>query len=179
MIAGSIARRYARALFDLAAERSSVEEWADGLVALQRAVDSSVELGDVLENPVYTKEQRRAIVAKLVAALRLPEEPANLLYLLADRNRLAHLRAIVEVFSRLADEKLGRVRARITSAVPLDAAAALRIADKLSAATHAQVLLDADVDPALVGGVVAQVGSLTFDGSLRTQLESLRQQLKQ
>jgi F-type H+-transporting ATPase subunit delta len=179
MIAGSIARRYARALFDLATERSTVERWADGLVALQRAVDSSVELGDVLENPVYTKDQRRSVVAKLVAALRLPEEPAHLLYLLADRNRLSHLRAIVETFSQLADAKLGRVRARLTSAVPLDAGAAQRIADRLSEATRAHVLIDSEVDPALLGGVVAQVGSLTFDGSVRTQLESLRRQLKQ
>jgi F-type H+-transporting ATPase subunit delta len=179
MIAGSIARRYARALFDLAAERGTFEAWSSGLVTLKQAVDGSPELRDVLENPVYTKEQRRAIVSKLVAALRLDDGPANLLYLLADRNRLSHLGGVVDTFARLADAKLGRVRARLTSAVPLDAGAAQRIAEKLSLATRAQVLVDADVDPSILGGVVAQVGSLTFDGSVRTQLEALRQQLKQ
>jgi F-type H+-transporting ATPase subunit delta len=179
MILGSIARRYARALFDLAVERGTVQDWADSLVTLRQAIDASDELRDVLENPVYTKEQRRAIVAKLAGALELPAEPANLLYLLADRNRLNHLGAVVDTFGRLADAKLGRVRARITSAVPLDAGSARQIADKLSRATKAEVLLDADVDPTLLGGVVARVGSLTYDGSVRTQLEDLRRQLKQ
>lgn len=179
MIVGSIARRYARALFDLANEQGKVEAWADALLSLQAAVDSSAELKDVLENPIYSREQRRSIVEKLVNALHLEREPASLIYLLGDRGRLEHLSAIVDTFGRLADAKLGRVRARITSAVPLDGAATARLADKLSSATRAQVLVQSDVDPALLGGVVATVGSTTFDGSLRTQLEELRRQLKQ
>ena len=179
MIVGTIARRYARALFDLAVEHGKVEAWADALVSLQQAVDSSPELRDVLENPVYTREQRRAIVEKLVTALKLEREPSSLVYLLGDRGRLEHLRPIVDTFTRFADQQLGRVRARITSAAPLDQGSAARIAERLSAATHAKVLVESDVDPSLLGGVVAQVGSLTYDGSLRTQLEELRRQLKQ
>ena len=179
MIVGSIARRYARALFDLALEQGQVESWSDALLSLKQAVDASAELRDVLENPVYTREQRRAIVGKLAAALRLDAAPANLLYLLGDRNRLSHLGPIVDVFGRLADQKLGRVRARLVSAVALDAASEARIAEKLATATRSKVLVHADVDPALLGGVVAQVGAFTFDGSLRTQLETLRRQLKQ
>jgi F-type H+-transporting ATPase subunit delta len=179
MIVGSIARRYARALFDLAVEQDKVQPWADTLVALKQVIEASDELRDVLENPIYTREQRRAIGTKLVAALRLEPEPANLIYLLGDRNRLSHLGGIVDTFVKLADAKLGRVRARLTSAVPLDAGSAERIAAKLSQATSARVLLDAEVDPALLGGVVAQVGAYTYDGSLRTQLEDLRRALKQ
>jgi F-type H+-transporting ATPase subunit delta len=179
MIVGSITRRYAKALFDLAVEAGKVEAWSESLLSLKRAVEASDELRDVLVNPVYTKDQRRAIGAKLVAALRLDPEPASLLYLLGDRNRLAYLGAIVETFGVLADEKLGRLRARVTSAVPLDLPNAQAIADKLARATNAQVILDRNVDPALLGGVVAQVGSLTFDGSIRTQLEALRTALKQ
>ena len=179
MIVGSIARRYARALFDLAVEQDRVEAWSDALASLQQAIDSSQELRDVLENPVYTRDQRRSIVEKLVHALRLERDPASLVYLLADRGRLEHLRAIVDTFGHLADEKLGRVRAHITSAVPLDGADAARIAERLSATTRAKVLVESDVDPALLGGVVARVGSITYDGSLRTQLDDLRRQLKQ
>jgi F-type H+-transporting ATPase subunit delta len=179
MIMGSIARRYAKALFGLAVESSHVEAWSDSLQALKVAVESSPDLVDVLSNPVYSREQRRAIVAKLAAALALDEEPANLLYLLGDRNRLSYLGAIVDTFRSLADSHLGRIRARVTSAVPLDAAVAQAIADRLSQTTQAKVLLDRAVDPALIGGVVAQVGSLVYDGSIRTQLEDLRRQLKQ
>jgi F-type H+-transporting ATPase subunit delta len=178
MIVGSIARRYAKALFGLAVEQGRVEAWSDALVALQGAVDSSPDLQDVLENPVYSKEQRRTVVAKLAAALHLDADPANLLALLGDRNRLGYLAAIVVTFRELSDAKLGRVRAKITSAVPLDDDAAAAMALRLSGASNAKVLLEQHVDPALLGGVVAQVGSLVFDGSVRAQLEDLRRQLK-
>lgn len=179
MIVGSIARRYAKALFDLAVEQGKVEAWAQSLGALQEAVEASPELRDVLVNPIYTREQRRAIGGKIAAALQLDAEPANLLYLLGDRNRLTYLGAVVDVFQDLADQQLGRLRARIVSAVPLDVPSAQAIADKLARATRSQVILDRSVDPDLLGGVVAEVGSLTYDGSVRSQLEELRRQLKQ
>jgi F-type H+-transporting ATPase subunit delta len=179
MIVGSITRRYAKALFELAVEQGKVEVWSEALQSLKRAVDASDELRDVLVNPMYAREQRRAIGQKLVVALKLDPEPANLVYLLGDRNRLAYLGAIVDEFGALADAKLGRLRAHVTSAVPLDPASAQAIADKLARATRAQVIVERDVDASLVGGVVAQVGSFTFDGSIRTQLEDLRRTLKQ
>jgi len=179
MIMGSIARRYAKALFSLAVEKGRVEPWSESLQSLKEGVEGSPDLRDVLSNPVYSREQRRAIVEKLAAALRLESEPAHLLFLLGDRNRLGYLGAIVDTFRSLADAHLGRVRAKVTSAVPLDTSAAKAIADRLSQATQATVLLDHEVDPAILGGVVAQVGSLVYDGSLRTQLEDLRRQLKQ
>jgi F-type H+-transporting ATPase subunit delta len=179
MIMGSIPRRYARALFSLAVEKGRVDAWANSLAALKQAVESSPDLRDVLSNPVYSKEQRRPIVEKLAAALSLEAEPASLLFLLGDRNRLVLLGAVVDTFRALADEHLGRLRARVTSAVKLDDVAAQAIADKLSQATKAKVLLDRVVDPAILGGVVAEVGSLVYDGSVRTQLEDLRKQLKQ
>ena len=178
MIMGSIARRYAKALFGLAVEAGRVEAWATSLLALQQTIDGSPDLQDVLSNPVYSKDQRRAIVEKLGAALSLDAEPRDLLFLLGDRNRLSYLSAIVTTFRDFADQHLGRVRATVTSAVQLDDAAAQAIADKLAQATKAQVLLDRVIDPAILGGVVAQVGSLVYDGSVRTQLEDLRQQLK-
>lgn len=179
MLMGSIARRYAKALFGLARDQGRVEAWAKSLEALRAAVDGSPDLREVLSNPVYSKEQRRLIVEKLATALSLDEQPTHLLFLLGARNRLAYLPGVVDVFRDLADEHLGRVRARVTSAVKLDDVAAQAIADKLSQATKAKVLLDRVVDPAILGGVVAQVGSLVYDGSVLAQLEDLRKQLKQ
>jgi F-type H+-transporting ATPase subunit delta len=178
MIMGSIARRYAKALFGLAVDADRVEAWATALLSLQQVIDGSADLQDVLSNPVYSKEQRRAIVEKLAAALSLEAAPRDLLFLLGDRNRLSYLPAIVTTFRDLADAHLGRLRAKVTSAVKLEDGQAQSIADKLSQATKMKVLLDRSVDPAILGGVVAQVGSLVYDGSVRTQLEDLRQQLK-
>jgi F-type H+-transporting ATPase subunit delta len=177
MVTGSIARRYAKALFSLALEGGRAEGWSDALLALKGAVMGSPELRDVLENPVHSKEQRRAVVGALAARLSLDPEPTSLLALLADRNRLVHLAALVDHFRDLADEHLGRIRAKVTTAVPLPEDAAQAIALRLAASARAKVLLDSAVDPDLLGGVVAQVGSLVYDGSLRTQLEALRRKL--
>ncbi len=178
MIMGSIARRYAKGLFSLAVDTGRVEAWSISLLSLKEAVEGSPDLRDVLSNPVYSKEQRRAIVEKLAAALSLDAEPRGLLLLLGDRNRLSYLSSVVDTFGDLADQHLGRLRAKVTSAVKLEEGAAQAMADKLSQATKAKVLLDRVVDPAILGGVVAQVGNLVYDGSVRTQLEDLRTQLK-
>lgn len=179
MITGSIARRYAKALFSLAVETGRVEAWNDALLALQKAVDAAPELRDVLQNPAYTRDQRRAVVASLAKALQLDEAPSSLLFLLGDRNRLGSLSAIVLAYRDLADRELGRVRARVTSAVALDDATVGALADRLAAATRKKVLVERVVDPAVLGGLVTQVESLVYDGSLRTQLEDLRKSLKQ
>lgn len=178
MISGSIARRYARALFSLAVEQDRIEPWSQALSAVRDAVRSSSELDDALTNPVYTRDQRRAVVGKLAQALGLDDEPRNLLNLLADRNRLPLLESVCETFGELADQKLGRVRARVISAVPLEPTEASRLAQKLAGTTQAEVIVDREVDPTILGGVVAQVGSMVYDGSLRTQLEQLRRALK-
>jgi len=179
MIVGSIARRYAKALFGLASEKGRIDEWSKGLEALRAAVAASAELRDVLANPVYGKEQRRAVAGDLARALELEEEPANLLYLLGDRNRLGYLTAVVDHFRDLADEKLGRVRAKVISAVALDEAAAQGLARRLAEAAQGEVIVERQVDPALLGGVVAQVGRFVYDGSVRAQLEELRRTLKE
>lgn len=179
MIPGSIARRYAKALFSLAVEKDRIEAWSDSLLALGKAVDASAELRDVLQNPAYTRETRAAVVGQLAKAIQLDADPAALLQLLGERNRLSGLSAIVTAFREFGDVELGRVRARVTSAVPLDDAAIAAIAQKLSASMQKKVLVERALDPALLGGVVTQVGSVVYDGSLRTQLEHLRSTLKQ
>jgi F-type H+-transporting ATPase subunit delta len=178
MIVGSIARRYAKALFGLAEEARKVDAWAEALVALRKAVDSSPELRTVLASPVYTREERLGLAARLARALGLDPEPTSLLALLAERNRLGYLGGIADFFGRLADEKFGRVRAKVTSAVALTDPEAQALAARLAAAAPGQVILERLVDPALLGGVVAQVGSFVYDGSLRSQLEELRRTLK-
>src|SRR5512138_3437620 len=116
MNTGSIARRYAKALFSLALEKGRVEPWSNSLQGLKAAVEGSPDLRDVLSNPIYSREQRRAIVEKLATALSLDAEPASLLFLLGARNRLAYLSGVVDTFRDYADQHLGRVRAKVTSA---------------------------------------------------------------
>ena len=178
MIVVAIARRYAKALFSLADEQGQVEQWSSGLDALGRALQSSPELRETLASPLFDKDQRRNVVAALARQLTLAETPTNFLLLLADRDRLAYLPAVIQTFRDLADARLGRSRAKVTSAVPLSAEETRRIAEQLARSQKGEVIVESSVDPALLGGVVAQVGSLVYDGSVRSQLEELRRAMK-
>jgi F-type H+-transporting ATPase subunit delta len=175
----SVARRYARALLELAAEDGSTDAVGTALQSVATAMDSSEELRDVFVNPTYTGAQRALVLDQLLAAVGDKAPPlANALKLLNERHRLAQLPTIARLYSDMADDRAGRLRGQVTSAVKLPKDELDRLAKTLEKITSRSVLLDAKVDPSVIGGVSAQVGSRVFDGTLRGQLEDLRRQLK-
>lgn len=178
MDSGSVARRYAKALFSLAIEGGRVEAWSESLSTLAGALQAAPDLAAIVGDPLHGRDERRAIAQRLVQAVKLDQDPANLLLLLADRGRLDRLPDVLRAFGELADQQLGRLRAKVTSAVGLDESAVDALAKRLSDLTRTTVLLERTVEPALLGGVVAQVGSVVYDGSLRTQLDDLKRSLK-
>ena len=173
----TIARRYAKALFELAVEEGNVDEVGKRLAELRVAIASDAELAEALRRPA-TREERLALAESLSGALDAGPTLASTIKLLADRGRLAQLEAVEKVFASLADERAGRVRAHVLSAVPLTDDAAARLGAALSQATRRNVVLDRAVEKELLGGVVAQVGSQVFDGSIRNQIAQLRRALK-
>jgi F-type H+-transporting ATPase subunit delta len=174
----SIARRYAIAIFELAAEENRLDEVGRELAAAKAALESDQELIATLRQPATTREVKLQLVEAMATTLKLSPTVANALRLLAERNRLVLVPQIAEVYAALADERAGRVKARVTSAVPLSEEAAREIAVLLTRATRRSVVIERSVDPSILGGVVAQVGGKTFDGSLRTHIEGLKRQLK-
>lgn len=178
MNASGIARRYAKALFELAVDEGKFEEMGRELAALRSAFESEPSLGLALANPANTREDRASVAEALVSALAPSPLLANTLRLLADRRRLADLPQVERTYRELADQKSGRVRAKVTTAVPLPDEVASRLAAALQKATQRTVVVERAIDPAILGGAVAQVGSQVFDGSLRNQIEQLKQQLK-
>ncbi|RKH50611.1 ATP synthase F1 subunit delta [Corallococcus sp. AB049A] len=180
MVNVSIARRYARAILDVAAEGNRTDAVAEQLNAFAAVVGQSPELSDVLLNPAYSRAQRSRVVEALLQAMPSPAEPAlaNAVRLLVDRNRLGYLPDIARLYRDMADARAGRVRGQVTSAVPLSADAVAQLQQSLQQLTQRSVVLETRVDPALLGGVAAQVGGTLYDGTLRTQLEQLRRELK-
>lgn len=175
----SIARRYARAMIDVAAETSSSDRVSEQLDSLASLMREHPDLRDVLSNPAYSRAQRGAVVAALVkAAGGLDPTVTNLLDLLLDRHRTGFLPDIARIFRDMADARAGRVRGRVTSAAPLSKDALDNIEQALERIVQRDVILETRVDPALLGGVSAQVGSMVYDGSLRSQLEELRTSLR-
>ena len=122
-------------------------------------------------------ERRNRLLKEIAAALGFDRRVANFINILADRNRLPILEEIVEEYQRLMDKRLGIVRARITTARTLDSAQQQELARKLQEVTGKQVRMEVAIDPSLIGGMVAQVGSTIYDGSVRQQLNAFKTRL--
>jgi F-type H+-transporting ATPase subunit delta len=174
----AIARRYAHALFDVATRAGKVDRIGADLSAFQTLVAGNADLAKVFASPGIPTKNKRAIVDELIAKSgEVSGEVARLLAMLADRDRLAILDHVAAEYTAEAMRAARRVSAEVVSAVPLDAARASALADALGLATGLQVTLTQRVDPTMVGGVVAKVGSLVFDGSVTRQLARMRDRL--
>jgi F-type H+-transporting ATPase subunit delta len=178
LIASSVARRYARALFSLGLEEARHERYGEELEAVVRALDESREAGAAIRNPGYTQQQRHGAVDALASVLQLSPLVVSFLRLLVDRQRSADLAAIARAYRSMVDLQESRVRATVTAAEPLGKAELERLREAIAALTGRTIILDAKTDPSIIGGVVTQVGATLFDGSLRTQLERMREELK-
>jgi F-type H+-transporting ATPase subunit delta len=175
----SVARRYARALLEVTAESGTSDKVLPAVEGLARALEASAELMDVFVNPAYGRPQRKTVAEALLAQLGSTDAGlVNLIRLLADRDRLPHLPAIARLYRDMVDERAGRVRGQVTSAIPLGSDALGRLEKTLEKVTQRNVVLESKVDPHVLGGLSARVGSRVFDGTLRSQLEDLRRQLK-
>ena len=175
---GSVARRYARAIFDIGVAKGLYEAFATELDDLAAIYAGAPELREALENPVFTKPERRAVLEKILPRVAPSREVRTFALLLLDRGRIGNLPLIARVYRELVDEKLGRVRATVTSATPLDPATQTAVQRALERRTGKRVIVTASTDPDLIGGIVARVGDLVFDGSLKTRLETLKSRLQ-
>ena len=174
MRSSAAARRYARALFALAREGNQVEEVRGELDALAKLLEESPELHHALFRPLHPVAQRRKVLRSVCERLASSDTVRNFCAFLVDQRRLVDFPAICAQFGQLADAEAGRTEVEVVTATPLRAGQRARLRSALTARTGKQVQLTARVDPALVGGAVAKLGDLLFDGSLRTQLVQLR-----
>jgi F-type H+-transporting ATPase subunit delta len=171
------AARYARALFDIAQKEADLNLVRNDLVAVVTAVTDNPELGRVLASRAVPDAARRAIIVAVGEKLGVAVPVSKLLGLLADRRRLELLPDIAAVYAERLLEHQNVVQADVTTAAPLSAEASQRIEEGLRSATGKQITMRVKVDPSLLGGVVARVGSTVYDGSVRTQLKKMRDQL--
>ncbi len=175
----SVARRYARALIELANETAGLEVMQRELQTLAQAV-ASPELTELAVNPSYTREQRKAVLEEVMkAGGGAHPMVANFVLLLVDRDRLAYLPDIARQFREMADAAAGRIRGKVTTATTLGEEPVKNVKRGLERLTQREVILEFEVQPALLGGMRAQVGSTVYDGSLQSQLETLRRDLKE
>lgn len=177
-IKASLAGRYASALFDLAAENGTVTAVEKDLETLGAALTESGDLAALTTNPELGRDVAGKAMAAVGSTLGLSALTANFLGVLAANRRLHKLPAIISAFKAIAAAQRGEVTATVTSAHPLsdDQIAALKT--KLTAREGRTVMLTAQVDPDLLGGLVVTIGSQRIDASIRTRLNSLAQAMK-
>jgi len=173
MASGSLARRYAKAVMGLANGHAVAGE----LRSLAKAMTDSVELVTVLTNPAIRRGDRRKVIDALLLLIGAQPNTKNLVYLLLDGERMSSIGGISRELDTMIEAKAGRVSATITSAKPLDASQISQITVALEALSGKKVDVVRKEDAALLAGVVAKVGDVVYDGSLRTQLRTLREEL--
>jgi F-type H+-transporting ATPase subunit delta len=173
-LGGSVSRRYARALLQIGVEQASFETLGRELDDLAATYAGSPQLHETMANPIFKTSEKRAILGKLLQRLAPSRLVHNFALLLLERGRISSLPAIARAYRELCDVHAGRVRALVTSATPLGPAELSSIQRALERRTGKKVLLEPTVDPDLIGGVIARVGDLILDGSVRTLLSEMR-----
>ena len=178
MIGLRIARRYAKALLTIGREDGQAETYKEELGGVVKLLVENKELEQAISNPLYDAESRKKVLELVVERLALSRVMTSFLLLCFDKGRTQYLSDIYTYYEKLTDELANIVRADLVSAVELPEESIARIRDALSEKTGKEVRMDVSVDPALIGGAVTKIGDLVLDGSIRTQLLSLKESLQ-
>ncbi|MBI4444225.1 MAG: ATP synthase F1 subunit delta [Acidobacteria bacterium] len=179
----AVSLRYARALVDAvtgppggAAPRDP-RATAQQLREFQVLLEESAELRTLFATPAIAAAKKKPVMAELAATMGLDPLTKNFLNVVIDHDRMPQLKEILEAFEALLDQRLGIAEAEIRTSRPLEENEKQELAEALQTRTGKQVRMNFVLDPGLLGGIVARVGSIIYDGSVRGLLERLRTEL--
>jgi len=172
---GSVARRYAAALFDLAREKGLIDRFQRELKQVADLLESRSDVAAVLNDRLVSPRNKKDLIERGFPDLH--EFILNLLHLLIDKRREEYIPEIIASFGRLVDAHNNTIEAEVTSAISLDEDERARLGRALERAIGKRVRLRAAVDPAILGGLVVRIEDRLYDGSVRTQLDRLRREM--
>jgi F-type H+-transporting ATPase subunit delta len=173
----TVARRYATALADVAIERHEEREVQNELDQWAKMIESHPQLKEVFANPTIVYDHKRKVLEDLISRTHVKETTGSFLRVLLRNQRLSQLGAVVERFGQVLDERGGLVAAHVTTARPLPEDLRHSLHETLVAATGRKVRLSFATDEAIIGGLVARIGSTIFDGSVQSQLDRLANEM--
>lgn len=180
MMTSVIGTRYAHALVEtLFDSKTSVkpEDAVAQLKSIEEIIHGSQDLHSILMTPAVQSARKKVVIGKLADQAGVSRVIKNFLYVVLDHHRIDQISQIREALEVLLDERLGVVRAEVSSAQPLSPEQARSIEAQLGRVSGKQIRMHTTVDPELLGGVVARIGSTVYDGSIRGQLEVMRRKL--
>jgi F-type H+-transporting ATPase subunit delta len=178
MTSRTAATRYARALFDVAQKEADIRQVGAEFASFGALFSGHEGLSRTLSNPAIPTPRKRAIIEQLLARFGTVSSVVNkLLLMLAERDRLALIPEIASAYEARLMTHAQIVRAELTTAVPMPSDRVAALQQGLATATGRQVQLETKVDPTIIGGAVARIGSTVYDGSVTTQLQKVKERL--
>jgi F-type H+-transporting ATPase subunit delta len=176
MIEGRLSRRYGKALFELALEQQREDATGEEIERFLTAYTNST-LPTVLNNPAFELTRRKAILLEVIKHLQLSPLSVHFLSILLERDRLTYLSSIVSYYRGMLNAAKGRIEAKVIDAVPLDATLMERLRSALRTISGKEVVLREETDPGLLGGLMVELEGTIYDGSVRTQLDKMKQRI--
>ena len=175
MIGSRVSKRYAKALFSLGQEDGNFEQYGRDLTEFTQFFQNNNDFRQVIANPIFAVEDRKKVLQTVLEKSNFLDGVKFFLNLLLDKNRIGAMEAITDYYSRLTDEVSGFARAEIITARPLKEEALGKIERSLEGLTSKKIKSEVREDKALIGGLVVKIGDLVLDGSVRTQLQGLKE----
>ena len=173
----TVARRYAVALADVVVKSGETKTVKTELQTWESLINSNADLQTAFSNPAISQENKEKVLTNLIERTQPSKTTANFLRVLIRNGRLTEIGAINHKFASVLEERSGIVSAKITSARELSAAQKDDVQLNLELMTGKRMTLEYDTDESLIGGIVTRIGSTVYDGSVKTQLQELKQQL--
>lgn len=177
-IVTGVAGRYASALFDLAKDAGNLDAVESDLAGMKRLIRESDDFATLIKSPILSRDEQTAGMQAILSAAGASDLTTRFMGVVIENRRLFTLEDIVEAFAALLADHKGETTAEVASAVSLSQAQEEALRATLTARLGRQVILDATVDPSLLGGLVVRVGSRMIDSSLRTKLDNLQIAMK-
>jgi F-type H+-transporting ATPase subunit delta len=173
----TVARRYAVALADVVEKSGEAETVKTELREWETMTAANADLMNAFRNPAINHANKEKVLENLIARTKPSRTTANFLRVLLRNNRLTELAEINRRFAAVLEERSGTIAARIISARPLSPEEQAELQSNLRKVTGKNVNLNFDVDQSIIGGVITKIGSTVYDGSVKTQLENLKEQM--
>jgi F-type H+-transporting ATPase subunit delta len=179
VISSAIFVRYAHALADVALQEGDEAVTRENLSAYREIFRQVPELIESLDSPAVQRDAKDRLLQQLAARYPVVPMVGNFLRILLDHHRIRYYSEIFDAYIKTVDDRKGIVAARVAAASPLSDKNQMALRESLGKATGKEVHLTVEIDPDLLAGVVVQIGSTVYDGSIRTQLQEMRRRLEQ
>jgi len=177
LISSDLAKRYARAFFDIAVEEGKIEDYGRELLSFSSIVVQNKALQEFLANPIFELKAKKTVIEELLGRVTMSDRTANFLRLLVDKQRIGMLGEVENAYRELMDKTLKKVRVSVRTAYPLTADLEQALRQRVADMTGKEVEMTVEDDTSLIGGLVVRVGDTLYDGSIKAQLGNIRKLL--